>query len=298
MSLLSATQGRPERVRALFNLVDACGRRLSRTDAQAWMAPELRGQASASGDYKTALGQVIQAARDLELVAGVQELEAVARGPLTATQFSDYVHEHLCRLPLEDKDAVLLAACAAAIVHSETERKLSWISGSREAADRIDALLVQFMPRTDVEQEKGTKVFNPTKMTTWRYWMVCLGLGWHRGNSFILSASARLARILPRFLDNERRDADIEATYLLREMAASIPYLDGGSLFEHAVRATGRPRQAGLSIVLSNALRELHDDGFIELKLYGDTSRSVELAPDDYHGLKRFTHVSLRGGGS
>jgi hypothetical protein len=49
-----------------------------------------------------------------------------------------------------------------------------------------------------------------------------------------------------------------------------------------------------LSIVLSTALRDLDDDGVLELKMYGDAPNAFTLYPDPTHRKQAFIAVLLK----
>jgi len=295
MSLLSATQGRPERVRALFNLVHGCGGALPRADIAAWMAPTRRGQGPSPGDTKAALDATLQVASDLKLVSRSREqVEAIHGTPFSAGGFSDYVYHHLANLPLEDKDCVVLAAYAAAAVIAEVEDRLS-LRWGKESADRIDSLLIKFMPRTDEEVQRNTKIFNSAKLGAWKNWLTCMGLAWPWGSEILLSPAERILRESSAFFTPRGTGAEVDAVEFSKWVAVRFPYLDGGCLFEKAADAAELPRSRPVSHLLTRALRELHDDEHIELRQYGDAGRSLALAPG-MHEVKRFTHVVLKRG--
>lgn len=295
MSLLSATQGRPERVRALFNLVHGCGGALARADIAAWMAPPRRGHGLSPGDTKLALDATLQVASDMKLVSRSREQVEVIHGtPLSTSEFADHVHNHLTNLPLEDKDCVVLAAYAAAAAMAEVENTLS-LRWGKESADRIDSLLMKFMPRTDEEVQKNTKIFNSAKVGAWKNWLTCMGLAWSWGSEILLSPAERIRRESFAFFEVRGTGAEIDAVEFGKWVAVRFPYLDGGYLFEKVADAVELPKSRPASHLLTRALRELHDDEHIELLQYGDSARSLELAPG-VHDIKRFTHVVLKRG--
>jgi hypothetical protein len=77
-----------------------------------------------------------------------------------------------------------------------------------------------------------------------------------------------------------------------------MPYLDGGQLFQTAAaRIHWFQPLRQLSIVTSSALRELDDDGVLELKMYGDAPNAITLHPDPTQKKKAFISVVLKRGG-
>src|SRR3546814_6038283 len=79
-------------------------------------------------------------------------------------------------------------------------------------------------------------------------------------------ADGRLIRELARV--GTHRDQEVSADAFLAGLAVRLPYLDGGRMFLEATRRLGHsPAPRRLSPILSAALRNLHDDGLIELRL-------------------------------
>src|SRR3546814_15743377 len=71
-----------------------------------------------------------------------------------------------------------------------------------------------------------------------------------------------------------------------------------GRMFLEATRRLGHaPAPRRLSPILSAALRNLHDDGLIELRLRGDSGNVMRLASDQTHKLQAFHAVVVRNGG-
>ena len=77
----------------------------------------------------------------------------------------------------------------------------------------------------------------------------------------------------------------------LVSLGQRMPYIDGGALFIDLAQREGlRPMGRRLSRVLSNALRDLHDDGRIELIAVGDTAGMYELV-GEAHPVRTVTSI-------
>ena len=92
----------------------------------------------------------------------------------------------------------------------------------------------------------------------------------------------------------------LDAAVFLKAVAETMPYLDGGSLFDGAARRIRwKPNPRELSTPLSVALRDLHEEGRIQLKMYGDTRDAFTLSQDQTSTIKAVRTVTIysQGGG-
>lgn len=81
---------------------------------------------------------------------------------------------------------------------------------------------------------------------------------------------------------------------VLQTLAQRMPYLDRGALRARvAATASLKDDPKRLSHLLSAALRELHDEGRIELDRRGDATGYIDLAPDPFHEVKSVLTVKL-----
>jgi hypothetical protein len=141
---------------------------------------------------------------------------------------------------------------------------------------------------------------NRTKLPTWRRWLDCLGLsialpGVSQSHP---SADARLAREFSHIaVGTEETGVELPAEACLQRLAQRLPYLDGGRMFAVTARRIGHaPSRRQLSPLLSASLRNLHDEGVIELRLRGDAGDVVHLSPESTHQVQTFHGVMILGG--
>jgi hypothetical protein len=89
-------------------------------------------------------------------------------------------------------------------------------------------------------------------------------------------------------------DKEVDAAEFLNAVAESMPYLDSGGLFDTAARRIRwNPNPRTLSTPLSVALRDLHEEGHIQLKTYGDTRDAFTLSQDPTSTLKAVRTVTI-----
>jgi hypothetical protein len=292
MSLMSDTQGTPERVWSLVNLLRAHDGELSREGVRAWLDP------FDTDTQGTAIQQTTGAAASLDLVesdrsAGCVRLLADDL-PGTLTGFADWVHTKLAGTPPEHANSVVLEAYAWFIASCAREKGTTWIEV--ETADSLTERI-----RVDLTSETEQGRFNKTRYPRWRDWIAFMGLGLDlpipRGQSFYPSATIRLEREMPALRDHFGTNEEIPAETFLNALVRRMPYLDGGDLFHTAatrIRWSAPVHQ--LSIVISSALRDLDDDGLLDLKMHGDARNAFTLHPDPTHRKKAFVAVTLQPG--
>jgi len=148
----------------------------------------------------------------------------------------------------------------------------------------------------DLYKSQGQRPFNATKLNGWRTWAAYLGWGWllPRGNKsdlLIPDAFTRLRPVIQPILgqnSSELRFADFAAG-----IADRCPELDGGTLFERSWDASrgGESRGNRVSLMLSTALRGLHDSRQIELVRRADMTDTWQLFRAEGHAVNEVTHV-------
>jgi hypothetical protein len=290
MSLLSTPTARPERVFSLISLVRTLGGRVKQTDAKEWLAPSYRnaqGGAPKDGDR---VREVFRVARDLGLLESEgNDWVNICELPSTRRLFALHVHKHLCGLPNEDPDAVLLRAYAWCVAFVEAFGTAELVDrGSQTIANEISEALGRSGEADD------EKVFNPTKLAAWKDWMAFLGLGWNDlpgTNGFLPDPSRRIAEELAGLVGSQSR---VEGQVFIAAISRSLPYLDGGALFGEACNTRGlHPAQGQISKLLSQALRMLDGDGVLKFDVVGDTKKGVSLSKDllSKHGF--FSHLEF-----
>lgn len=146
----------------------------------------------------------------------------------------------------------------------------------------------------------GERALNETKQRAWLSWAAFLGSGW------LLNVSGRRESLAPD--PTVRLRAQVAETlpadgtrqslrHFLQQLRLSSPDLDGGLLYDYCWQASRGSEQRGtnLSLMLSTALRCLHDEGTIKLEREADASEIWGLYPAIGHAVRReITHLRLR----
>lgn len=295
MSILSSTQGTPERVWSLVALLRECDGKLSRNDAAAWLNPEFRKDEQTVGEKPTAFQQVLGAATSMGAILAIgHELQLnPACDAVSYHAFADWLYDHLISLPPEEKDAVLLELYAWIASESAKRQDASWVLefNNSEFADIAEAALP-----TGADDD-GDRRINTVKLPSWRRWLVFLGLM----EEIVISPrhqvdmTRRLKREIAR-LDFER-DKSIAGEDFFRTLRQKMPFIDGGWMYSDAAKRIDFAVDSHqISPILSEALRDLHDDGTLELQVLGDMSSNFRLAPNPTHKISSFYAVSVRKG--
>ena len=288
MSVLSNPQGTPERVWSLVAGLAAVGGSTERAAYDSLLNPgfskdgiEIRAKDSLSGNAHGA-------ALSLKLVeAGRDQATLLIESPLNFAAFADHVHDRLIGLSSGEIDAPILEAFAWIAAESDRRGGLDWMyqSGREEFADLANGALVG-------EDDDG-RIMNPTKVVAWRRWLSFLGLGialpFERTPDFPTPAD-RVTRELRRAA--LAANTSLPAGEFMSLIAARMPYLDRGRLFNQACARIGHvPATGRLSPLLSIALRDLHDEGTISLKPSGDAAERLRLSEDSAHPIDAFSTV-------
>jgi hypothetical protein len=290
MSLLSDTQGRPERVWSLVRLLDALGGRVTRDDLHSWMMPVSFRENDKSLSH---VSQTLGSARSLGLVSDEgNEIKLELDLPDDITAFMDLVHQRLCT-PHNEADRVLFHAYACVVLETERTRGTDWLTdqNTEQIASRINTVLVG---------NESERVFNNSKVPAWRAWMVALGLAFEGASGFphlFPQPAERLLRELPAIVAKHGRGVEIRASTFMAEVAERMPYVDGGSIHTQIADQMQMPRRPGwIGNVLSEALRDLHDDRVIELISRADAPDSLSLAQETGSLLRSFVSVIIPDG--
>jgi len=122
---------------------------------------------------KTLAANAVGAATSLGLVEAGRDKATLTAGRnlVDASDFADYVHDHLSSLKSGETDSAILDAYAWLAAESHRQGQLEWIYdlGREEFADKANAALVG-------EEDDG-RLMNTTKVVAWRRWLAFLGLG-------------------------------------------------------------------------------------------------------------------------
>jgi hypothetical protein len=295
MSLLSTPTGRPERVYSLLSLVCSLGGRVKSSDAKEWLAPQYRSADNAQPpdvdrDDKAGerVREVFRVARDLNLLDADKD-HWVSTGDLPTTRraFARHVHIHLCELPAEHPDAVLLRAYAWCVAYAEAHGTAALVA--KTAKDLAREVAAGLGRKSEGDDDK---VFNTTKLSAWKDWMAFLGLGWNDlpgVTGFMPDPSRCIEEELQALIPSDSR---LEAGTFLAAIAKTLPYLDGGSLFEEACKkGLSRPPVGQLSRMLSQAIRALEENAVLRCEMEGDAKNSISLFPDPLSNTNAFSHV-------
>lgn len=289
MSLLSDTMGKPHRVLALVRLLHTAGGRLPLKDAERWLAPPLRTRAHDRSDlvvleeYKSRLvgaAQTIGAGRSLGLVKDDgDDLLLTAGVPPEPAALAAWVHDRLVGVADEHPDAIVLRVYAWTVLDIERHGGYTTLERSqKELANDIEATL------NPDRGPEDARMFNPTKLPAWREWAAFIGLGLDSIPSlpaFMPAAATAVGRALRRVGEEKGFDTDIAADELVDALSQPnrAPYLDRGRILGDMARLARHSLERGkLTIVLSDALRTLHEEGALELRSVGDARRSLRLS--------------------
>jgi hypothetical protein len=287
MSILSSTQGTPERVWSLIAALLASGGTLDRSEAADLLNPCFvqNGQIVRDDGFNQTLGAATSLGA-VEIDKSTLRLNSSCLINDFVT-FSDWLHSHLVALDTDEKDAILLQTYAWVAVESQRQRSVQWIHDWTNDAF-VDAAK-RALPEGS-EDDDGAQRINTTKLPTWRRWLITLGLLVPMPLRLQAhpSADARVAREI--IYSEIERGIEIPADEFLKILNRRLPYLDGGHMFlDVAKRLEYVPPPRQLSPLLSAALRNLHDERVIELRIRGDAGDVLRLS-DAVHKMQSF-HV-------
>jgi hypothetical protein len=281
MSLLTDTQGSPNRVFGLLRLLSEAGAPLPLETVTCWLTPRNKIGNAEVPRPKDAFGQTLGAARSLNLIEDGTPITLKVEVPSTIQEFADLVHRHLSNSTDEDANSVVLKVYAWFVLRAD--RHAAGLH--RTVRDELVAEIDRAFSRPD-DQEART--FNTTKLAPWVRWVSFLGLGMELPSTpFFPSPVERVLRELRGIAGKMEFDRNLDFREVQKELSKRMPYLDGGDLFSEMSERTGwRPKT--VSRVLSSALRELHQEGEIRLTALGDSAERVHFA-NDPNDLTRLT---------
>lgn len=294
MSVFTDTQGTPERVHALMKLIAAVGGSVSRKTAADLLDPKF-AQGRTDEQERSDFTQTLRAARSLRLIdeAGgmLSNMSIVAQA--SYLEFGDLVHALLVAAEPSDPNGTVLDAFAFFTERIEFYGDGQWLATTSNdtLADQIRDLLASRRP------DVGT--FNTTRIAPLSKWTDAIGLTagvGSRQRSFP-EVTRRLARELGS-VPNEARVGGMPAHAFVAWVLERMPYMPGGNRFVSLFGLSGNASAGRLSIVLSAALRGLHDDGIIKLEVLGDASGAARLAEDRFNTLVAFNKVRVMASGA
>lgn len=291
MSLLSSTQGTPDRVLSLLQVLAAHDGQMGRADLLAWLNPPFI-QATPRAIIGPAAEQTLGAALSLNFVSQEDGRCQVNDGQEFASldDLADLTHQRLLSLDSEHADAVLPQAFAYIVARSEQAKGTAWLHAAtnKALADALNAVL----PRRVNTAAEGRR-FNEYKFAPFWRWMILIGLALDLpGDGPHPYVSSRLARELAQ--SDLPRGEQIPIRRFLEVIAERMPYLDGGALYNSAAEKLGLPTHGrGVSPILSTALRDLDEEGVLALGSLTDAAGLVNLADDRFSRIKAVQFVTL-----
>lgn len=288
MSVLSNPQGTPERIWSLVAGLSALGGSAIRSTYDGLLNPGYSKDGVELRAKDTLASNAHGAALSLKLVeAGREQATLTIASPASFDSFADHVHDRLAGLTAGDTDAPILEAFAWVVAESDKRGGMEWIyqTGRDEFADLANAALIG-------EDDDG-KIMNSTKAVAWRRWLAFMGLGL----AMPLERAPDFPTPVERIVRELQRAGIAGGTVLLAGefvalLASRMPYLDRGRLFNQACQRIGHSPAAGrLSPLLSVGLRDLHDEGTLQLRVSGDAAERVRLSEDSAHAIDAFSTV-------
>lgn len=318
MSLFTATSGTPERVWALVRLLDALGREADRPLLAGLLDPRFSPGGRQDERESDAFRQTIQAASDLGLIERVgpeastdNEPQSSRQSgvryrlsfepPQTAAAFADRVHRILCDLDFSNADVLVLDGFAVVALAADRHGHAGWFAAL--ARDAQVEYLNRELARAPTPPPSQ---FNTTRLPTWHAWTGYVGLTttlpYGNRDRVFPYVAPRLAReIAAAAADVLPPGAAIPADIFLDWVMQRMPYLDGGRRSHDPAR--GQEREAThsggvggpvrVSVLLSAALRALHEDEILRLDAVGDAADNRVLADDPYSAVAAFRTVTL-----
>jgi hypothetical protein len=291
MSLFTATSATPERVWGLAMLLLTLGGRAERSLVAGLLDPRFEGGRKDETE-SDAFKQTVQAAVGLDLVKRDRDMLELLnpRVAESLATFADDIHTYLCAPEFQGGDSLVLAGFAVLVGECDLEGGSNWLlSSPREAlVDRLNARLIRGNRRDEA-------VLNTSRLTQWFRWLSFLGLATGlggRGERPYPYVAPRLARELASAA-RPPDAAEIPAREFLSWIALRMPYLDGGAVQRELLGGAGSGSGGRVSLLISIALRDLHDDGMIRLITSGDAGDNVLLTEDKYHNVRAFRAVAL-----
>jgi len=281
--ILNNAQVTPPRLHAMVRLVPQL-RDPSRQDLcdllqPSAALPQLENQEAASG--------VFTAARSCGLVTedvgGAIRLLVPAEAVETLAAFRRHLQGALLGITDDAADNYLLNIYTA------------WYAVQDDRVFKFELKDFEVRFNSEVFPEAESRQFNITKLRGWRLWAAFLGLGWSMkfGNRELIVPDARdriqplLGRLLP------ERESMVRFGDFMEQLAEHCPELDGGSLFMRCLQMSrgANHHDSRLSLMLSTALRVLHEAGEIVLTSQADAPTKWQLYPAVGHRFAQISHI-------
>lgn len=235
--------------------------------------------------------QHLSAARELRLITQDDEgncrlAKTVREGKPTANQmileaFDQFVLSDAKIEPWFGRIYGFVVACSRVIPSSKGAR---------------DDLCTEFNDALPPHIDKANPA-NSTKLAHYLRWYCYVGLGWHDpAGSFVPDPTVRLRRSLAKIFGSSKR---MDAADFMSSLAAVCPELDAGALFSEVAASAFNKADRTCTSALAIALRNLHDEGIIQLDCPADSQGwSLERSGSerDNETLKsdRFDRVLLK----
>lgn len=292
MSVLARPQGWPERVWSYVAGLEALGGSAEREQIEALINPGYLKDGAKVHTAATMAGDIFGAARSLALITQDRQRVTLCDGVETSDfeVFADALHDRFASPAADDTNRVMFETYAWFVAESDRQGHLAWLTelSNPQLADAA----IQGLRGED---EDG-RPMNPTKLVAWRRWMGRLGLMIDLPLTKAPDhphATARTARELARggLAPGDR----LTHREFLRRLVERQPYFDTGRLFVQAcARMDHTPKPDRLSPLLSATLRDLHDDGRIQLELPGDSGDGLTLTGAEDHEVTNFNNVTIK----
>ncbi len=125
-----------------------------------------------------------------------------------------------------------------------------------------DNLCTEFNEALPIDIDRGNQL-NSTKLSHYLRWYAYAGMGWYDPSKrFILDPTVRLLRVIPFLFKGVQR---LDAAPFMTLLAQNCPELDGGNLFNDMSVNVYSSADRVCTEALAIALRNLHDEGIIQL---------------------------------
>lgn len=281
--ILNNTIVTPKRLHALVRLVSRL-QNPTRDDLLSLLQPQELPKITST----STAAAVLVAARHCNLVEGPDsEIRLVVKSELLESpqRFQRHMQAVLLGKTNESEDNFLLNLYTA------------WYAVQGERVLKFDRKQFETGFNDQIFPNVEARQFNDTKLNGWRMWATFLGSGYPLkiGTSEIVipDASMRLQPLLSEFLHLDQIET---FDRFMGGVSERCPDLDGGVLFEHCWQRSRGSEQRGnsLSLMLSTALRVLHDTQQIELLLEADAAVKWPLFPAASHPIKHVSHIRVR----
>lgn len=287
--ILNSARVTPHRLHALVRLVSRLEHPVRKDLAELLQPPGLTGggQDLVNEIFRAAVSCELivedSSTKEVSLAVPAQQIESVGR-------FRRCMQDKLLKVTQDDQPNYLLNQFAAWYA-VQNERVLYWNSKQYE-----ERFCTELYPSRGGDE----RPFNTTKYNGWQNWAVFVGWGWpirFGGREVCIpDARRRIEPLLTTLLPSNGRS--IAFGRFVESLADACPELDGGILFRQSWQASRGTEQRSnqVSLMLSTALRVLHDEKRVELTRSGDATDVWRLYPAAGHLLHETSHIRLLEG--